>query len=78
MKKIKRTLALIGAILLILMYASTLLFAFIDTSTSKSLLWASLGCTFLLPVMLYAFTLVYKVTDHTSEDAEENEEEELH
>lgn len=61
MKKIKRILALAGAILLVLMYGSTLLFAFIDRSKSLGLLKASIACTILVPVLLYAYTLVYKL-----------------
>lgn len=62
MKKTKRILALIGAVLLFAMYASTLIFAFIDRSASMWLLKASIACTIILPVLLYAYTLVYRVT----------------
>lgn len=62
MKKTKRILALIGAVLLFAMYASTLVFAFIDHSASMWLLKASIACTIILPVLLYAYTLVYRVT----------------
>ena len=67
MKKIKRILALIGAILLFCMYASTLVFAFIDHSASMGLLKASIACTIILPVLLYAYTLVYRVTKTDSD-----------
>jgi len=50
MKKIKRFAALICAILLFLMYVSTLVFAFIDKSRSLGLLKASVACTILVPV----------------------------
>ena len=60
--KIKRILALIGALLLFGMYAATLLFAFIDHSASQGLLKASIACTMILPVLLYAYTLVYRIT----------------
>ena len=45
MKKFKRFAALICAILLFLMYVSTLVFAFIDKSRSLGLLKASVACT---------------------------------
>ncbi|MCP1101211.1 hypothetical protein M2454_000398 [Aequitasia blattaphilus] len=61
MKKLKRILALVGAASLALMYGSTLLFAFIDHSKSQGLLKASIATTILLPVLLYAITLVYKL-----------------
>lgn len=62
MKKIKRTLALIGAVLLIALYISTFVFALFDHSASLGLLKASIACTILLPVLLYAYTLVYKIS----------------
>ena len=41
MKKSKRIMALIGAILLVLLYVSTLIFAFIDSVVSQKLLMAA-------------------------------------
>jgi len=61
MKKGKRILAIIGIILLVGMYASTLLFALIDRSASLGLFKASIACTILVPVLIYAYTLVYKL-----------------
>lgn len=60
--KIKRILTLAGAVLLFGMYAAALLFAFIDHSASLGLLKASIACTMILPVLLYAYTLVYRIT----------------
>ena len=57
MKKSKRIMALIGAILLVLLYVSTLIFAFIDSVVSQKLLMAAIATTILLPVLLYLFTL---------------------
>lgn len=68
MKKTKRILAVIGAVLLFCMYASTLLFAFIDQSKTMGLLKASIACTIILPVLLYAYTLVYKISRKNESD----------
>lgn len=68
MKKVKRILALAGAVLLFCMYASTLVFALTDRSQSMGLLKASIACTIILPVLIYAYTLVYKVTHHDQDD----------
>lgn len=71
MKKTKRILAIIGAVLLAGLYVSTLIFAFIDHSRSLGLLKLSIAFTILVPVMLYAYTLLYKLTkkdDDTSGD----------
>lgn len=70
MKKFKRIFALTGAILLILLYVSTLVFAFIDHPASIGLLKAAVACTILLPVLLYAYALVYKATRKEDEDSE--------
>ena len=68
MKKSKRILALIGAILLISLYGSTLIFAFVDRSASLGLLKASIAATILLPVLLYAYTLVYRLSQKKKPD----------
>lgn len=71
MKKSKRIMALIGAILLILLYASTLIFAFVDTSTSQNLLMASIAATILLPVLLYIYTLFSRMSHKDNSDCNE-------
>ena len=75
MKKIKRILALAGAVLLFALYASTLVFAFIDTSVSQTFLRAAIACAIILPVLIYAYALVYRVTrrdtDINSEDQDD-------
>ena len=65
MKKFKRFAALI---LLFLMYVSTLVFAFIDKSRSLGLLKASVACTILVPVMSYAYILVYRLIHRNDDD----------
>ncbi len=64
MKNLKRILAAIGAVALIAMYVSTLVFAFIDHSKTQGLLKASIACTIILPCLLYAYSLVYKISKH--------------
>ena len=71
--KIKRLLAALGTFLLFAMYALTLIFALTDHSATKGLLKASIACTILLPVLLYAFILVYRLTD--KDQRRRNEEE---
>lgn len=78
MKKTKRILALTGAIILFAMYASTLVFAFMDSSAAPGLLMASIACTILLPIFLYGYTLVYRLSkgdsdsDVTDSDRKDN------
>ena len=64
MKNAKRILALITAVLLFGMYLSTLIFALIGSPHSIDLLWASVACTIVLPVLLYGYMLVFRLTRH--------------
>ena len=61
MKKTKRILALIGAILLVILYLSTLIFALMESELAGDLLKASLICTVVIPVLIYGYILVYRV-----------------
>lgn len=71
MKKAKRILALLGASVLILMYLCTLAFALMDHPAAADLLRASIGCTILIPVLLYGFLLVYRLLSHDQDNEEE-------
>lgn len=68
MKKAKRIMAMIGVITLILLYGSTLLFAFMDSEQSTNLLMASVAATILIPVLLYGFTLFTKLSKNESDE----------
>lgn len=70
MKKIRRILAIIGVILLSGMYVSTLIFAFIDHTRSLGLLKTSIALTILVPVLLYAYTLIYRLTKKDDQDSD--------
>lgn len=59
--KAKRVFALVGAVLLALMYILTLVFALSDNPETMSLFKASLVLTIILPVFLYGYQLVYRV-----------------
>lgn len=59
--KIRQILALVGAIVILLLYASTLVFAFIDRSQTRPLLMASLFATFFVAFVLYAMSLMIRL-----------------
>ena len=61
MKKLRRVLALIGAILLVGMYLATMLLAIFSNADSKGWLMASIVMTVLIPVLLYAMQLIARV-----------------
>ena len=56
----RRIIALIGIILLAGLYASTLIFALMDSPAARGLLMGAVFCTIAVPVLLYAMTLVAK------------------
>lgn len=73
MKKTTRILALAGAVLLVLLYASTIIFAFMDTSFALPCLKASIAGTIIIPVLLYGYLLIYRITHKDDELKDENE-----
>lgn len=60
-KKVKRILALSGAVILALMYVLTLIFAIADNPATMSYFKASVALTIAVPVMIYGYQLVYRV-----------------
>ena len=59
--KMKRVLAWACIILLAGMYLLTLIFSLIKSEFAQSMLKASLTMTFVIPVLIYAMMLIYKV-----------------
>lgn len=55
---LRRILAALGAFLLFGLYGATLFSAFADDTHYESLLTASVYATFVIPVLLWAFTLL--------------------
>lgn len=68
MNKLKRFFALIGALLLSSLYISSLIFALIGNEISIKLLNAAVACTILLPILLYGFLLVYRLSKKNDEN----------
>ena len=61
MKKVKQILAMAGVILLVVLYLSTLIFSIIGGELAMGLLRASIFCTVAVPILMYAFMLIYRV-----------------
>lgn len=61
MKKWQRVIAMAGVVLLVGMYAATLIFALSGSPESDGWFKVSVACTIIVPVFLYANMLVYKV-----------------
>mgnify|MGYP005769709487 FL=1 len=70
MNKVKRIIALTGALLLFCLYMSTLIFALIGSPVSTDLFKASLAATIIIPVLLYGYILTARVLAGKGADRE--------
>lgn len=70
MKNTKRILAIIGVILLVCLYLSTLFCALFAKENLMSLLMASIYATFIIPVLIWAYMFIYRLMkkDHTDDN----------
>ena len=77
MKKARRVLAVIGLILIGVMYALTIIFALMKHPDSKNWLMAAIFCTIAVPVIIYAMQMVARLLPRLSgkDKAEEADEE---
>lgn len=73
MRKLQRILALAGVVLLAAMYGSTLFFALSDRPGAEGWFKASVACTILVPVFLYANTLIYRYLKSRNGEADSRE-----
>lgn len=71
MKKFKRFLALLGVILFVLLYLSTLIFALMDSELATGLFKVSVAGTIIIPILLYGILLFYRLLNQ--DDSDENE-----
>lgn len=60
-KKFIRIAALVGVILLVGMYAVSIIAALSKSENAKALFAISMYCTFVVPVIIYVLQLVYKL-----------------
>jgi undecaprenyl pyrophosphate phosphatase UppP len=63
--------AWIGIVILVAMYASTMVFALIKSPNAKALLMASIYCTIAVPVILYGIILITRNARNRKEPGEE-------
>ncbi len=71
MKKAKRILALVGVILILALYGSTMFFAITDNSDTMSMFKASVVATIVIPVLLWAYSFIFKLVKKDNEPQEE-------
>jgi Ca2+/H+ antiporter len=70
MKKFKQIAAILVVILLISLYVITLLCAIFDPTETMAWFRASIFATVIVPVLLWAYLLIYRLVTH--KDKEEN------
>ena len=68
MKKTKRILALIGAILLLLMYVAAFIVTILDHTSEMRYWQAAMGATVIIPVLIWAYSFVYKLIKGSDDD----------
>ena len=71
MKKIKRILAILGAIILAGLYISTIVCALSSNENYMDMLMASVYATVIIPVLIWAYGFIYRLIKKSSKDAEE-------
>ncbi len=59
--KIKRILAIIGVVLLVLMYLSTLFFAIFEDPNTYRWFRASIAATIVIPIIIFSYQYIYKI-----------------
>jgi ACR3 family arsenite efflux pump ArsB len=70
MNKLKRILALIGAILLFGMYLTVFYLGLTASPDTVNVLMAAIACTIIIPCLLYAMMLIARVLGHGSQSTE--------
>lgn len=73
MKKAKQILAMIGVILLVGLYVSTLVCALFGGDNFMDLLMASVYATFVIPVLIWAYTFFYKLIKKDDSEKEDSQ-----
>lgn len=68
MKKIKQILAICVVVLLVGLYIATLIFAVIGSENTMGMFKAALYSTFIVPVLLWAYGLVYRLLKRHGEE----------
>lgn len=74
MKKVKRILALVGVIFILVLYGSTMFFAVTDNSETMGMFKASVAATIIIPVLLWTYSFIFKLLKKNDEPQEEETE----
>lgn len=75
MKKTKQVLAIFGIILLVSLYVITLICAMTDNTSTMQIFMASVFATVVIPVILWAYSFIYRLVGRDTREKEEDENE---
>ncbi|RGT75809.1 hypothetical protein [Agathobacter rectalis] len=70
MKKTKRILALIGAILLLLLYVVAFVATVLDHTSDMRYWKAAVAATIIIPVLIWAYSFVYRLLKGSDKDSD--------
>ena len=71
MKKVKQILAILGIVVLLSLYVITLVCAIVDNSNTMRMFQASIVASFIIPVLIWAYSFVYKMVRKNHEQKED-------
>ena len=71
MKKTKQVLAILGIIILVLLYLSTIFCSVFDNSKKQSFFAASIFATFIIPVLIWTYTFIYKIITKKNDELDD-------
>lgn len=74
MEKVKRILALIGVVILVLCYVMSMITAIMATPEAHNWFIASIGATILVPTVLYAYSVIMRVTQQNQDMTKRRED----
>lgn len=72
MERMKRIICLIGVIFLLGLYLTTLISAFFTTPATAGLFKACIFSTIVIPILLYAYLLIYRVLKNSNSHQDKN------
>ena len=73
MKKVKQILAMIGVIVLVGLYVATIVCAVSASENFMNMLMASIYASVVMPVLIWAYSFIYKLIKKNSEDKKDED-----
>ena len=75
MKRTRQILAIIGIVILVGLYITTLVLAIVNNEYTKRFFTASIICTVVIPVLIYVYQWLYKLVKKDASETESRPDE---